>query len=182
MTDLMKTIAPKSDQLNFDDFIGGETKTITITGVKIVNTDQPIELHSAEYPGRPFKPGLTARRILIGIWGKSAVGWEGRSLTLFGDPDVMFGKQKVGGIRISHASHLAGPVTLMLTITRGKKAPFEIRPLATEADAAGWIQAASTMEELVNAWTLVQRWGVQAGPELVALKDARKEALSDAAV
>lgn len=183
MTDLMKTIEPKSDQLNFDDFIGDETKTITITGVKIVNTDQPIELHSAEYPGRPFKPGLTCRRILIGLWGKSAAGWEGRSLTLYGDPEVKFGKQKVGGIRISHASNIDGPKTLMLTVTRGKKEPFTVNPIVTytAADATAWLNEATTMPALLQAWKSVQTVGLSNVPELVALKDARKAALTEAA-
>lgn len=181
MSDLMKTIEPKSDQLNFDDFIGNETKTITITGVKVVNTDQPIELHSAEYPGRPFKPGLTMRRVLIGIWGKSAAGWEGRALTLYGDPEVTFGKHKVGGIRISHASHIDGPKTLMLTVTRGKKAPFTVQPLATYtvADAAGWLNAAKTLPELQQMWGAVQQHGFASVPEIIALKDERKVALDD---
>src|SRR5699024_10016308 len=129
-----------------------------------------------EYPGRPFKPGLTMRRVLIGIWGKSAAGWEGRSLTLYGDPDVMFGKQKVGGIRISHASHIDGPKTLMLTVTRGKKAPFTVQPLATytAADAAGWLNAAETLPELQQMWGAVQQHGFASVPEIIALKDERK--------
>jgi len=184
MSDLMKTIEPKSDQLNFDDFTDGESKTITIAGVKVVNTDQPIELHSHEYPGRPFKPGLTMRRVLIGIWGKSAAGWEGRSLTLYGDPDVMFGKQKVGGIRISHASHIDGPKTLMLTVTRGEKAPFTVQllrdvPADTVEDAASWLSDASNMQELQQAWQAVNQAGFASVPELVALKDARKGEFSD---
>lgn len=180
MTDLTKTIEPKSDQLNVDDFIGDETKTITIVGVKVLETDQPIELHSNEYPGRPFKPGLTARRVLIGIWGKSAAGWEGRSLTLFVDREVMFGRQKVGGIRVSHASHIDGPKTLNLTVTRGKRAPFTVQPLVTHTvqDAGAWLQAATSLPELQQAWSAVQQAGFAGVPELVELKDALKERLS----
>lgn len=172
---MLRTIEPKSDQLNFDDFLDGESKTITITGVKVVNSDQPIELHSAEYPGRPFKPGLTMRRVLIGIWGKSAAGWEGRALTLYGDPDIMFGKHKVGGIRISHASHIDGPKTLMLTVARGKKAPFTVQPLQagpSVEEAAGWLRAATSLEELAEAWQAVSKAGH--GAVLAELKDARK--------
>lgn len=178
MTDLIKTVAPKSDQLNFDDFVDGESKTITIAGVKIVETDQPIELHSVEFPGRPFKPGLTARRVLIGVWGKSAAGWEGRSLRLYGDPDVMFGKQKVGGIRISHASHIDGPKTLLLTVTRGRKAPHTVQPLVTVTDALGWIAAADSMGELQQAWKRIQQEGFAGDAGLVAAKDERKAWLS----
>lgn len=178
MSDLMKTIEPRSDQLNFDDFIGDETKTITISRVKIVNTDQPIELHSVEYPGRPFKPGLTMRRVLIGIWGKSAAGWEGRKLTLYGDPDVMFGKQKVGGIRISHASHIDGEKTLMLTVTRGKKAPFTVRPLQPDTVPApdGWqddVAACGSVEELTEFYEMASAAGWWSA-EIAAACTARK--------
>ena len=182
MSDLMKTIEPRSDQLNFDDFVDGESKTITITGVKITNTDQPIELHNAEYPGRPFKPGLTKRRVLIGIWGKSAAGWEGRTLTLYGDPDVMFGKQRVGGIRISHASHIDAPKTLLLTVTRGKKAPFTVQPLVvgpSRDELAGMLQVARSMGELQQAWQMVQAARLASDPDLTALKDARKGEFTD---
>lgn len=182
MSDLMKTIEPKSDQLNFDDFTGGETKTITIARVKVVNTDQPIELHSTEYPGRPFKPGLTMRRVLIGIWGKSAAGWEGRQLTLYGDPDVMFGKQKVGGIRISHASHIDGPKTLMLTVTRGKKAPFTVAPLQTGPAPApdGWqadVAACESVEDLTEFYEMATAGGWWA-PEIAAACTAKKAELT----
>lgn len=183
MSDLMKTIEPKSDQLNFDDFIGEETKTITISRVKIVNSDQPIELHSAEYPGRPFKPGLTMRRVLIGIWGKSAAGWEGRRLTLYGDPEVTFGKQKVGGIRISNASHIDGPKTLMLTVTRGKKAPFTVRPLQADPVAPdGWqddVAACGSVEELTEFYEMAAAAGWWSA-EVAAACTARKQELSDA--
>lgn len=182
--DLRKTVEPRSDQMNFDDFIDGETKTITISRVKVVNTDQPIELHSAEYPGRPFKPGLTMRRVLIGVWGKSAVGWEGRKLTLYGDPDVMFGKQKVGGIRISHASHIDGPKTLMLTVTRGKKAPFTVQPLrdapASSPAPDGWqddVAGCESFEDLTEFYEMASTAGWWSA-EVAAACTARKEALS----
>lgn len=182
MSDLMKTIEPKSDQLNYDDFIDGEPKTITITKIKIVNTDQPIELHNAEHPGRPFKPGLTCRRILIGIWGNSAVGWEGRKLTLYGDPDVMFGKQRVGGIRISHASHIDGTKTLMLTVSRSKKAPFTVLPLQSAPAPApdGWqddVAACETVADLTEFYEMAAAGGWWA-PEIAAACTARKAELN----
>ena len=35
----------------------------------------------------------------------------------------------VGGIRISHASHIDKPVTMSLALAKGKLAPFTVQPL-----------------------------------------------------
>jgi len=51
-------------------------------------------------------------------------------MTLFGDPTVKFGGQVVGGIKISHLSHIDKRLTLSLTASKGKRAPFTVEPLA----------------------------------------------------
>lgn len=179
MIDMTKAIEPKSDQQNFDDYVSGP-KTVTISEMKKGSAEQPIEVHLVEFPGRPFKPSKSMRRVMVAAWGGDAANYQGRILRLFGDPTVKFGGQEVGGIRISHMSHLVGPVTVQLTVTRGKRAPYVVQPLATVDDAAGWVRDAGSLEDLQRAWGMVQRAGVPAGPELVALKDARKEQLSEA--
>jgi hypothetical protein len=42
---------------------------------------------------------------------------------------VKFGPDKVGGIRVSHVSHIDKPITASLTITRGKRGNFTLHPL-----------------------------------------------------
>lgn len=175
MIDIAKTIEPKSDQQNYDDYITGP-KTVTISEVRVPGGEQPVELHLTDFPGRPYKPSKSMRRVLIAAWGDRAADWAGRSLRLYGDPTVRFGKQEVGGIKISHLSHVDGPKTVLLTVTRGRKEPFTVQPLTTIEDAAGWLQAASTLPELQKAWGAVQQAGF--GNDLVGLKDARKQALS----
>ena len=86
--------------------------------------EQPVELHNAEYPGRPYKPGKSMRRVLIAAWGTDASVYVGRKITLYGDPTIRFGKDAVGGIRIRALSHIPEPLTVALTVTRGKRAPF----------------------------------------------------------
>jgi hypothetical protein len=172
--DIAKTVEPKSDQQNFDDYQSGP-KTVTVSEVRKGSAEQPIEVHLVEYPGRPFKPSKSMRRVLLAAWGGEAVEWVGRKITLYGDPDVKFGGQAVGGIRISHMSHLERPVTINLTVTRGKRAPFTVQPLPvgpTVDDAAGWLQSATSLDELAAAWQAVQKAGH--GAVLVELKDARK--------
>lgn len=129
--DLTDTIIPRSDQLNSDDMLTG-SRTVTITDVRQGNTEQPVDIHLAEYPGRPFKPSKTVRRILVAAWGKDGDAYVGRRLTLYRDPDVKFGGQDVGGIRIRAMSHIDKPMKLSLTVSKGKKAPFVVQPLADE--------------------------------------------------
>ena len=125
---LRDTIVPKSDQLNADDLIG-TTKTITVTAVKRGTPDQPVTINYEGDTGRPYKPCKSMRRVLIGAWGDNGAEWIGRSMTLYCDPEVKFGGVKVGGIRISHLSHIDGDLNLSLTVTRSKRAPYTVRKM-----------------------------------------------------
>lgn len=130
--DISRTLAPKSDQLNADDLIAGP-RTITITAVTKGTPEQPVNIVTQEFgDGRPYKPGLSMRRVIAAAWGTDASAYIGRKLTLYRDNTIRFGGQDVGGIRISHASHLDKPLTVQLTVTRGKRAPFTIQPLTGE--------------------------------------------------
>jgi len=130
--DLTDTIVPKSDQLNADDLLSGP-RTFTVTEVRLTGSeDQPVDVHLAEFPGRPFKPSKTVRRVLILAWGKEGDAYVGRRMTLYREETVKFGGQAVGGIRVSHLSHISKPLKFALTETRGKKATHEVRPLASE--------------------------------------------------
>lgn len=128
MVDLAKTIEPKSDQTNADDLLGGP-RTIEITGVVAGPIDQPIWISYANDKGRPYKPCKSMRRLLVHMWGGDGDKYAGRSLTLFCDPTVTFGPDAVGGIRISHMSDIARDETVMLTASRGKKKPYQVRRL-----------------------------------------------------
>jgi hypothetical protein len=59
------------------------------------------------------------RRILVGVWGKDASKYVGRSMTIYRDPTVAFGGLQVGGIRVSHMSHIDAEKTVALQVTRG---------------------------------------------------------------
>ena len=131
--DLSTTIAPKSDQLNAEDFLSGPA-TITVTDVTAGNAEQPVNIVTAEYgPRRPYKPGKSMRRVIVAAWGVDSADYIGRRMTIFRDPDVKFGGQDVGGIRISHMSHIDRRMTLPLTVTRGRRAPYIVEPLPVDA-------------------------------------------------
>lgn len=176
--DITSTTEPKSDQQNYDDYIGGE-KTVTITEVKKGSSEQPVELHLAEFPGRPYKPGKSMRRVLVACWGSEASEYVGRQLVLYGDPTIRFGGQAVGGIRIRAMSHLVEAKSVHLTITRGKREPFVVQPIGGDpAPHLEALKAAKTLGDLQAAWRVAQLAGVAGVAEVVAQKDASKAELS----
>jgi hypothetical protein len=170
--DLTSTTAPKSDQQNFDDYISGP-KTVTISEVRQGSTEQPVEVHLVEFPGRPYKPSKSMRRVLIAAWGPESATYAGRRITLVGDPTVKFGGTVVGGIKISHLSHIDKRLNVNLTVTRGKRAPHTVEPLTdqpstpTEADVA----ATDDQQQLREMWN--------AHPNLRAAIEARVAAIKE---
>jgi hypothetical protein len=145
--DITETTRPKSDQLNHDDVVIAPL-TVTVTEVRRGTDDQPIELHLAEFPGRPFKPSKTVRRILVAGWGSDGDAYAGRRLTLVSDPAVTWAGSAVGGIRVSHMSDLDKPLTLALTVTRGRRKPVTIQPLAPARD---WLAELATAGDNLDA-------------------------------
>jgi hypothetical protein len=129
--DLTQSIVPRSDQLNADDLMTGPL-TVTITDVRAGNDEQPVNVVTQEFgPGRPFKPSKSMRRVMVAAWGPDSSAYVGRRMTIYRDSTIRFGKDEVGGIRISHMSHLKDGkrLTVALTVTRGKRAPFTVQPL-----------------------------------------------------
>lgn len=130
--DLTDTIQPKSDQMDAEDLLSGP-RTFTVTEVrKGGSVEQPVEIMFAEFP-RSFRPSKTVRRILVAAWGKETSAYVGRRMTLYRDPAVIFAGQAVGGIRVSHLSHIDKPLSLALMVTRGKRAAHVVEPLPDEA-------------------------------------------------
>jgi len=124
-----ETIQPKSDQLNADDLIGG-SKTIKISQIKVYDREvQPVEISYEGDEGKPYKPSLGMRRVLVQLWGKDEQVYIGRSLTLYRNDSVKFGGYEVGGIRISHASDIKEPTRVLETVAKGKRQPITINPL-----------------------------------------------------
>lgn len=132
ISNLSDTIVPKSDQLNSEQLLSGPM-TITVTSVKRGDSEQPIAVHYLGEMGRPYKPCKTMRKVLIFAWGEDGSKWVGRSMTLYNDQSVKWAGVAVGGIRISHLSHIEKDIQMSLTATRGKKDPVFIRKFTAPA-------------------------------------------------
>lgn len=148
--DLSKTIAPKSDQLNADDLIGGP-RTITVTSVRLAAEDQPVSIHFVGDEGKPYKPCKSMRRVLVKAWGPDGSKYAGRSMTLYMDETVRFGGAAVGGIRISHLSHIDRQVTMALTATRAKKVAYTVGVISASAEEAHDLSRDAIIDELESA-------------------------------
>lgn len=135
MIDVSHTIKTKSDQLNADDLVGGDLM-IQVEGVNVTNDpQQPVHIYYYGCEGKPFKPCLTVRKILVALWGKDASQWANKWMNLYVDPTVSFGKQKnIGGIRVNAMSHIQNAATLTLAVRRGTKQEFRIQPINLEGN------------------------------------------------
>lgn len=133
MLDISKTTAPKTDQQNFDEYANGETRIIKITSVRgVENKEQPIIIGFENDNGKPYKPCLSMRRVLVRCWGKNGLDYVGRYLELYGDPKVTYAGLAVGGIRIKAMSHISEPITMALTATKSARKAYTVLPLKIE--------------------------------------------------
>lgn len=126
--DMTASTEPRSDQWNADDLLMGP-RTVTVASVSVGAAEQPFDFHLVETPDRVYRPSKTMRRVIMAGWGAETDVYAGRRLTLYREPTIRFGKDECGGIRISHLSHIPGPLKLQLTVSRGKRDPFVVQPL-----------------------------------------------------
>jgi hypothetical protein len=149
--DLTPTIEAKSDQVDADDLMAGP-RTVTITGIKAGSTEQPVQIMTDGWD-RPYRPSKSMRRVLVACWGADGRQYVGRRMTLFRDPKIKYGGIAVGGTRISHLSNLERPITVALTISRGKKEDYKVQPLPDAPKPPSQQQiAACTDVERLKAW------------------------------
>lgn len=177
--DMSRFVEAKSDQLNADDLIGNP-RTITVTRVTGCDGDQPIAIHYEGDNGKPFKPCKTIRRVLLAVWGRNAADYAGRSMTLYRDDSVQFGGLNVGGIRISHMSHIDKKTVVVVMKTKGKKAGIEVSPLAVaKQDATDWnALAANTIQNIGKAPDLARldQFIANRTPKLAGMSEAAPDA------
>lgn len=125
--DITDSLAPASDQLDAIELVAGP-RIFVVDHVSKGSDEQPVNVHLRDFP-RPWRPSKGMRRVLAACWGVDASVWAGRSVELFYDPAVTFGKETPGGTRISRLSHIDKPKSVSLLVARGKSAMFTVSPL-----------------------------------------------------
>jgi len=132
--DITEALAPASDQLDAVELVTPRTFTIdagSALGMRDGKTVAEIRLSSFPRVWRPSKGMLD---VLAACWGTDAKQWVGRRVTVYNDPEVMFGRDKVGGIRISHLSHIDKARTVTIRASgAGRKQSWRVDPLTESA-------------------------------------------------
>ncbi len=185
ISNLSDTVTSNGQQLNADDLISAD-KIITVTGIKrSTSKQQPLSIdYYGMQPNRPFKPCLTMRKILFAEWGTDGRQWVGKSMKLYRDPEVKFGTEKTGGIRISHLSDIdKQAVVHKLLVSKTQRQEFVINKLPTyqqaefDQKAAAWIEAIKsgkiTLDQVIEKASAT---GVLTATQIEFLKGAIKDA------
>jgi hypothetical protein len=150
--DIMKTIISiKSDQLNCDDFAAGPV-TVKIAAVIVTIGEQPLTV-KLEGGHKPFKPCLTMRRVLVGLYGCDSKNWIGKRITLYLNKDEginLGGGIKSGGVRISHAEGIKEVVNVSYIMTRGKRGVWKVSPLVIKDNTEESIKEALSLISQVS--------------------------------
>jgi hypothetical protein len=184
MNDMSQVIIPKSDQWNSDDFIAGPA-TFTISEVRISpGSEQPVSI-VLEGTDKFYRPCKSMSRVLVQAWGPDAKAYIGRSLTLYRDPTVKWAGMEIGGIRISHLSHIDGAKQMMLTATKGSRKPFKVLPLvmqrqpppaqSTDDAASRWANGYIAKLAEFTTSEEVQNFAAQKAAKLAELETARPD-------
>lgn len=131
--DVSETLIPNSDQLDAADLAASGPRIFTIERVVVKSgAEQPVDVHLAEFP-RPWRPGRNMRRVLAHVLGKDSSKWVGHKVELYYDDAVIFGKEKVGGSRISRMTGIDAPIKAPIIIGRGKRGTWPVKPLVDTA-------------------------------------------------
>lgn len=182
--DITSALAPKSDQLDAIELVTPRTFTID-TGSRLGNRDgQAVaEIRLVDFP-RVWRPSKGMLDVLAQVWGTNAAEWVGNSITLYNDPEVRFGPDKVGGVRIAAMTGIDKETTLSI---RGsgqgaRKKPWRVKPLA-DAPAIDITTYTPALEQATNVDALKTAFfaappAVQKDPRFIAAKDKRKDELA----
>jgi len=125
-------IKANTNQLNADDMIGIPPFDVTVIDIETREGKQAWKI-TIDGGWKPYLPCLTMRRVLLDQWGddgQKGKTWIGRRMRLFRDPETMFEGKKVGGIRISHLSHMDKPeANVPVTASKGRKVYWTVKRL-----------------------------------------------------
>lgn len=181
---LLDTIVAKSDQLNAVDLVGGPV-TVRVASVSKGDAEQPVIVGIGDR--QPYKPCKSMRRVLIACWGANPAAWIGRQMTLYCEPSVKWGGESVGGIRISHLSHIDADVKeVQLNESKHKKITYKVYrldvPIEQRVELAVYtINQTKSLESLKNVWAkcgpLYADCSSEMQKQLLDTKNAKEEAL-----
>lgn len=131
--DIRAATKPKSDQLNYETFLTG-SQTFTVSKVTPGDRDHPVFIHMNECPATPYKPSKGMLKCIAQPdgWGDKSSQWVGKSITLYGDPTVIYGGVEVGGIKVAALSDISGDYETLISARRGVRKPHLIKKIVIQ--------------------------------------------------
>jgi hypothetical protein len=128
MTDVSFAMEAKSDQLNAMDLAGD--RIIQIRNVSVSDKPQqpqPVSIYFEGDNNKPWKPSKGMIRVIARAWGTDSKNWIGHLAAIYNDPEVMWGGEKVGGIRIKALSGIdKGGMKVPLALNKQKRIVLNI--------------------------------------------------------
>lgn len=131
--DIRAATKPKSDQLNYETFLTGP-QTFTVSKVTPGDRDHPVFIHMNECQATPYKPSKGMLKCIAQPdgWGDKSSQWVGKSITLYGDPTVIYGGVEVGGIKVAALSDINGDYETLISARRGVRKPHLIKKIVIQ--------------------------------------------------
>jgi hypothetical protein len=99
-------------------------------------------------------------RVLAHCWGKETKAWIGRRVELYCDPEVMFGPNRVGGVRISRLSHIEKRTSVPMIIKRGQGGSWNVDPLPEDAPSTSATSPTVSVATLADLEAMFERKGI----------------------
>ena len=112
--------------------------TLTIAKISISRVEDEKKKREVDKPVMWFKEidrgwmyCKTTGHCMAAMFGNNDDAWIGKRVTLYADPEVRFGSEQVGGIRIAGSPDIAKPLTVRIKFP--KKKAFEVQLAPTKA-------------------------------------------------
>lgn len=109
---IVKPDAPFFGEADFDSV--DRTFLVTIRDCKMeqIKSKKGVEAHGVLYFDEDIKPlilNITNGKRIAKLYGKQVEGWVGKQIMLYYDPNVYFGRDKVGGVRVDDPKKVLPP-------------------------------------------------------------------------
>ena len=166
--DITPALAPTSDQLDAIELVNPRTFTID-TGSSLGKRDQKTvaEIRLVGF-SRVWRPSKGMLDLLAACWGTDGKKWVGRRVTVYNDREVMFGRDKTGGVRISHLSDIDKARDVRIRASgAGRMQSWHVEPLPEVNPAAPLTPAEPTAAQVAASTDLDALKGMwrTSGPE-----------------
>lgn len=115
--------------------LGDRRPTFTIAKITISRVEDEKKKKDVDKPVMWFKEidrgwmyCKTTGHCCSAMFGEDDDAWVGKRITLYADPEVRFGSEQVGGIRIAGSPDIAKPMTVRIKFPKKKAYELQLVP------------------------------------------------------